>query len=210
MTSSKDGEYMKNTAFFLQKARRYAPGRRSHLFWRIICVMILMVGVCTLSLALPLSAHAATSDCHIPSTAPGDAYELTSASFTILANGSSTASPTTRGTLNISLFYCPAFQSVFGRFVFTSIDGVPLAGTCEASDDTNLGPEGIGVQSGCTDGLPDGQSIDTQIISASGDSWHASWTNQQFPEIPYSVFCQGSDGFVSTVCSTPSVATPTS
>ena len=197
---------MKNTTWPLQKTDKHFYGRRSRFLWRVACVLILLVGLCTISLAIPSPAHAATTDCHDPYTAPGNAYLLTSASYTIVENDGTGTPPTAMGDLEISLLYCPAFQSVFGRFVFSSVDGSSsLTGVCDAIDDTGVGSAGIGFQSGCTDGLPSGQSIDTQIISASGDSWHASWTNQGL-----NVFCQASDGTLMMICQTPSAATPAS
>lgn len=91
----------------------------------------------------------------------------------------------TPATIVVTLYYCPAWDSVFGRFVYyypsnyvLNQDTLPK-GYCTIQSTNPAGS----YMSGCTEsndvnaGVPDGIPIDTQITPNDGYQWRACWTS---------------------------------
>jgi hypothetical protein len=98
--------------------------------------------------------------------------------------------------IGITLLYCPAWDSFFGRFIYDyptdyvlNQDALPK-GYCyieSTQDNDSLGISGLlgngSVRSGCTEssdvnaGVPDGAQVDTQITANDGYQWRACWVS---------------------------------
>jgi len=94
----------------------------------------------------------------------------------------------TLATIVISLYYCPAWDSLFGRFAYyypsdyvLNQDALPK-GNCFVQSNNPMGS----YMGGCTEsanvnaGVPNGIPIDTQITPNDGYEWRACWVNTTY------------------------------
>lgn len=78
----------------------------------------------------------------------------------------------------VQLWYCPAYQSVYGRFIYVSGPNNHATGTCGLVKDHNGNPE-YG-REGCISGLSIGSSVDTQLTYGPNEIWAACWFSTAF------------------------------
>lgn len=131
---------------------------------RIALVFTMAAYACIITIVSTSPSAHASSNIDIAQCHDGQYSQLVASTADTNSDGATTF---------VSLFYCPAYQSVYARVGYGA-DGPYQVwdGTCSVK-----GANGQW-RGGCTDGIPLGGSVDTQVTQSDpGEAWSACWVS---------------------------------
>lgn len=128
--------------------------------------LFLMISTCVVAVTITIgarsTAHASptitVTQCHTPPYS------------TLVSSQSGTDSA--GDDVIVQLWYCSAYQSVYGRVFYINGQTAVAQGSCEVDMQNSNPGEG---RSGCTNGVPIGSSVDTQLTYGPAENWSACW-----------------------------------